>query len=290
MPISGLVIAASLFWSPFIAIGLLPLVGVLILQNGVRPFLCWQNLLVAPPLALLLAGFLSSAAAQYPRGWIWEGRGWLSVLESGELSSTVVFLSLALLLLLLRPELRRDPVFLVCLVAFAALSLYTFGFRNDWGKHAPLPALVVLCAFAAATLVHRWGEIREWYRRGAFAIVIAIVAVASLIGAVSYGSSVYASRDLAVFRYERLERHETLLAAVTPRIQGQHVVQAAAWLQLLLKNDGPDAYPDKGRLIIDSDYRVFLNNKRLVYVRPNCSYEDTGTRFILHVIPVDTKS
>ena len=49
LPVSGVVIATSVLWSPFIAIGLLPLVGVMILQNGIRPFLRWQNLLVAPP-------------------------------------------------------------------------------------------------------------------------------------------------------------------------------------------------------------------------------------------------
>ena len=45
--ISGIVVAASLFWSPLVAVGLLPLVMVLVIENGVRPFLRWQNVLAA---------------------------------------------------------------------------------------------------------------------------------------------------------------------------------------------------------------------------------------------------
>lgn len=39
IPVSGVVIATSIFWSPFIAIGLLPLVVALVALNGFRPFL-----------------------------------------------------------------------------------------------------------------------------------------------------------------------------------------------------------------------------------------------------------
>ena len=72
-----------------------------------------------------------------------------------------------------------------------------------------------------------------------------------------------------------------------PPIQGQHVIHATAWHQLLLRDDGPDSYPDKGQLIIDSDYAVYLKDKRLVYIQHNCSLDEALTRFILHVIPVD---
>ena len=55
---SGLVLAAAPFWSVFVAIGLLPFVAVLLLQNGIRPFLRWQNLVLALPLAGLLTIYL----------------------------------------------------------------------------------------------------------------------------------------------------------------------------------------------------------------------------------------
>ena len=287
LPVSGVVIATSVLWSPFIAIGLLPLVGVMILQNGIRPFLRWQNLLVAPPLALLLMGYLSAASAQYPRGWIWEEYGWDSVVEVGKLGSVAVYLTLALLILLLRPHLRRDPLFLICLVAFPASFWYSFGFQNDWGKHAPLPAFVVLCFYAATTVAPGWGDYREWYRRSAFATVVLMILAVSILGTLSYWSSVFDHRDLHIFRYERIERHDSLFTAVRPPIQGQHVIHATAWHQLLLRDDGPDSYPDKGQLIIDSDYAVYLKDKRLVYIQHNCSLEEALTRFILHVIPVD---
>ncbi len=289
LAVSGIVIATSLYWSPFVAIGLLPLIGVVILQNGIHSLLRWQNLLVAPPLALLLVAYLSSGSAQYPRGWIWQRYGWDSVTEAGELGSVALYLILALLLMFLRPQLRRDPMFLICLFAFPASLWFSFGFFNDWGKHTPLPAFVVLCFFAATTLVPGWRNYRAWYYRGAFAVVVLTIVAASTIGSVSYWSSVFDNRDFHVFRYDRIERHDSLFTAVRPHIQSQHIVAAAAWQQLLLRDDGPDSYPDKGQLIVDSDYQVYLKDKRLVYVRHNCSLKERHTRFILHVVPVDTK-
>ncbi len=201
--VSGIVLATSLFWSPFVAIGLLPLVAVLILQNGIPTFLRWQNLLVAPPLALLLVAYLSSGSAQYPRGWIWQRYGWESVSEVGELGSVAIYLILAFLLMFLRPQLRRDPMFLICLFAFPASFWFTFGPLNDWGKHTPLPTFVVLCFFVATTMVPGWGNFREWYRRGAFAIVALLVLAVSISGTVSYWSSVFEYRDFHILRYEQ---------------------------------------------------------------------------------------
>ena len=59
-------------------IGLLPLVGVLLLRNGLRPFLSWPNLVLAPPLTGLLAVYLASGTADsIPRGWLWERYEWV---------------------------------------------------------------------------------------------------------------------------------------------------------------------------------------------------------------------
>ena len=70
--VSGIVLAAALFWSPFVAIGLLPLVAVLVAVNGIRPFLSWQNILIPLPLAVLLFVYLTSGSSAIPRGWFWD--------------------------------------------------------------------------------------------------------------------------------------------------------------------------------------------------------------------------
>ena len=287
LPISGVVIATSLFWSPFIAIALLPLVGVLIVRNGSRQFLHWQNLLLAPPLALLLAAFVSSGAARIQRGWLWEGFGFHDITIRA--TYLITLLLLALLIVLLRPSLRRDPMFLIYPALLPLILAYSYGRHGDWPTQMLSVVITVLCYFGARAIVDNWGDIGEWYRRAIAAIVVLIAVGGSIQPAALNASYARNFHDFRVLRYERIEKHDTIFTAVRPHFHDQYVVQAAPWLQLLLKDDGPDAYPDRGPLIIDSDFQVFLNDKRLVYLRPQCSLEDTRTRFILHVFPVDAK-
>lgn len=286
---SGVVVATSLFWSAFIAVGLLPLVGVLLYQKGIRPFLRWQNLLVAPPLAFLLAMYVTSGSAHYPHGLLWARYGWERVIESGAALSAVSFLALAVLIMFLRPRLRREPLLLICLVSFPLSLCYTYGYDVDWPRHVTLPALVVLYYYVAETIVRGWGDYGGRYARGALAFVVAMLVGGSIPPTLSYLSDAIASRDVRVLRYERIERHDTLLTAVEPQFLDNHVTPATAWQQFLLRDDGPDAFPDKGKLIIDSDYAVYLKDKRLVYVRPLCERKEVESRFILHIAPVDEK-
>ena len=285
----GVVLATSLLWSAFIAVGLLPLIGALLYQKGFRPFLRWQNLIAAPPLALLLALYVASGSAHYPHGLLWARYGWERVIESGAALSAVSFLALALLIMFLQPRLRREPLLLVCLVSFPLALCYTYGYDVDWSRHVTLPALVVLYYCVAETVVRGWGDYRGRYARGALALVVVVLVGGSIPPTVSYLSDASESRDLRVLRYERIERHDTLLTAVEPQFLDNHVTPATAWQQFLLRDSGPTVFPDKGKLIIEADYAVYLKDKRLVYVRPRCEREEVESRFILHIVPVDEK-
>ena len=54
-----------------------------------------------------------------------------------------------------------------------------------------------------------------------------------------------------------------------------------------------ERYVDKakqgGRLIIESNYDVYLTDRELVYVNDSCDDEDASTRFFLHITPAETK-
>ena len=54
-----------------------------------------------------------------------------------------------------------------------------------------------------------------------------------------------------------------------------------------------DQYVDKakeaGKLIIQSNYDVYLTDRELVYVNDSCDDEDSGTRFFVHITPAETK-
>jgi len=47
LAVLGVLLAAAPFWSAFVAVGLLPLLAVLLWMNGVRAFLRWPNVCVA---------------------------------------------------------------------------------------------------------------------------------------------------------------------------------------------------------------------------------------------------
>ena len=146
LAVSGVILAVAPFWSPFIAIGLLPFVVALVLERGIRPFLTWQNLLVALPIAGLLFVYLSSGVGDVPRSWIWERH------ENGApaaiLALAILYLSefaiLGSLLLLLRPQLRRDSFFVASLTTLVLLPLYSLGHFNDFAMRGVMPAHFLL--------------------------------------------------------------------------------------------------------------------------------------------------
>ena len=285
--LAGVVVATSLFWSPLVAIGLLPLVAVLVIENGLRPFLRWQNVLAALPLAAILLMYLASESSHVPRAWMWERYEGVAIAAEIELVSRIGYVLLAILLMLLRPTLRRDPMLLACLVVIPLVPWYSYGFYNDWLRHATLPALVALCYFSAETLVRGWGDYRAWYRRLALAIVLGMLAIGPIAPTISHLSRAFENRELRVFRHEQLGQDYTIFHAVEPIFHNQYGARVSTWQRLLLREDGLNSILDRGLPIIDSDYDVFLNGNRLVYIRSQCNPTDVHTRFILHVIPRD---
>jgi hypothetical protein len=285
LSISGVVIATSLFWSTFIAIGLLPLVGVLILRNGVRPFLRWQNLLVAPSLSALFILYLSSGINNLARGWLWEMHSTQHV--AATISYIITLVLLTLLIVILRPHLRYDPMFLVFPALMPVSLLFSFGRGNDWARYVILIAVIVLCFYGAKTVVRGWGNYHNWYRRVTIAAIIMIVTIGSISPFLRYSIPAFKSHDFRVFRYERVRDHSTLYTAIRPVISDQYAAPVSAWLQLLLQDPQHTVSSKEGILIIESDYRVYLENNRLTYIQLNCEQEEIESRFILHVIPVD---
>ena len=176
LTVSGVLLAANLFWSPFMALGLLPLAGVLLLRNGLRPFLRWPNLLLAPPLAGLLGVYLASGTANLYQGWLWEFHGWELVAKQLPAFYLIEFMILAGLLWLLRPQLHREPFFLISVVTLLLVPWYQMGIHGDFSRRVSLPALVLLCWYAAETLAnHRLTFTRAQALRGLALVVLIVV-------------------------------------------------------------------------------------------------------------------
>ena len=114
LSVSGILLATSLLWSPFVAIALLPLVIALVLANGVRSLIQWPNVILAIPIAGLLFMYLTAGElAPYPFGWVWivYSDAWPRLLREIPVNYLTQFLLLATIVVLLRPKSIRDPFF-----------------------------------------------------------------------------------------------------------------------------------------------------------------------------------
>ena len=296
LAMSGLVLATATFWSPFIAIGLLPLFAVLFLQNGIRRFLCWQNLLLVPPLAALLFSYLSSGTGKIDRGWIWNIRS--DSLPDAMRVSLVLFLTefviLVLLLLLLRPRLRQDLFFVASLATLLLAPLYSYGYHNDLVQRGQIPALFLLSYYSACALLESSVEkYRSWNYpsltlAGLLVAVLGIGAVTPLFELARANSD----HDIGVIRYDQMGPDTSILRSprVPTALHYQYVAQdVPGWFRWLLRDTGgyEQAQHGKGEKVIDSTYTVHREGRRLVYVRDSCGTQDVDTRFFLHVVPTE---
>ena len=175
---SGVLLAASLFWSPFVAVGLLPFIVVLLMDNGLRPFLRWQNIVLAGPLAVLLIAFLTSGTSDIAKGWLWSKSDWEDLAPWLIVFYLTEFLLLALLLWLCQPQLGKERFFVASVATLAALPVYTYGYFNDLGMRASLPALMILCWCCAEVIENQlailpqairrlpasWGRLGRWWK------------------------------------------------------------------------------------------------------------------------------
>ena len=297
LAVSGVVLAASTFWSPFIAIGLLPLAAVMLIENGLRRFLQWQNLLLALPLAGLLFFYLSSGIGEVDRGWIWS-------IHSGVMPKVIQvllilyfteFVILALLLFLLKSQLRRDLLFFASLVTLLLLPMYSYGYHNDLVLRGQIPALFLLSYYCASLFGERsidktanWAK-RNWGLVGILVAVLSIGAVSPIFELVRVSKD----HDFNVVRYEQMGPDVSVLRSLwIPReLQYQYVAHdVPEWFSWLLRSadrDLPQSHV-KGDVIIRSTYTVHREKQRLVYVKELCGPEDEDTRFFLHVVPSDT--
>ncbi len=290
LAVSGVVVGASVFWSPFVAIGLLPFVAALLYGNGVRPFLSWQNLVVGVPLAALLFAFLTIDTGDIPHFWLWEFAGRLNVVRGLPLLYVFEFLLLAALLVLKRPALLRQPFFIPALLTLLLLPLYYFGLHNDLVMRGLIPSLAVLSFYCADTIAgapprgaSRAGKIRG---RSLAALIVAVLAVGSF-GPVINLANANSQRDFGTYRYDRFGLESSTAHLVSGPIINQYLAQdVPRWYRILLDDPPESSEPVKSELLIASEFNVFLLNERiLVFEKTPCTEKDTQAKFIMHIFP-----
>ena len=291
LAVLGVLLAAAPFWSAFVAVGLLPLLAVVLWMNGVRPFLRWPNLCLAGPLFGVVVLYLTSGAMDFPQGWMWqrEGYDWPRLMRRLLFFYLSEFLLLAVLLAVVRPALRREPFFIAAVAALLLLPVYYYGDANDLQMRASQPALFVLSWLCARAVVRRGGAIVRCggvARRAAFGGLMLVLGT----GAVTPVAELARAADgYGWFRYEHAG-HTTLvdLNAVWRR---QNVARDVPdLLRWLLREPGiVHERRTPGKRLVRSDFDVYLDGGTLIYVKERCTPADVdgNTILFLRVAPAD---
>ena len=201
---SPVLLSAALFWSPFIAIGLLPFVAAMLWSNGLRPFLNWSNLTLAVALTGLTAIYLTSGSLDHEQGWIWEAYDWPTIARWIPTFYLTEYLLLVPLLWVLRPSLLRQPFFIAAVSTLTLLPLYHYGDNNDLTMRASVPAILVLCYYCIDTLSVCFqstiGRASQWRKRLAMSAIAVILAIGAVTAVAELRRS---NSNTSVFRYEQ---------------------------------------------------------------------------------------
>ena len=296
---SGVILATALFWSPFVAIGLLPLAAVLVFENGSRrcrrALLGWSNLCLAAPLAGLIALHLTSGALDFGNHWLWERYGWQRLAEWAAPFYWSEFLLLILAVLALRPRLACNPFFMAMLATLLLLPWYRLANIN-LTLQGSFPALVLLAWFCVHTLfagVPSARRTRRTSRRVFSRLMFGCLAAALAIGAT--GSLMYmavATRDDVGFWFAAsgstafgltawLQR-ENLAAEVQPPLA--HVLRRTQIPQRTDAPRGPAFTADF------NDFNVHVRDKNLVFANDRCGPNDRLIRVRFLPTTLDTNA
>lgn len=153
---AALLTSAIAFWSPFIAMGLLPFLAALAWRHGLKNLAFdWRavaaTFLLAGPLGLYLvagaesipAGFIASVPCipDHPHCFTWGSYALFLFIE----------ITLVLIILFLRNP--KENFLVAAAITLCLIPLYRIGIYNDFAMRASIPALAVLAILSAKTLV-----------------------------------------------------------------------------------------------------------------------------------------
>ena len=248
--VSAVFLAAAPFWSPFVAIGLLPFVAALIWKNGFRPFLGWPNLALAATLAGVTAIYLTSGSLDHQQGWIWEKYDWPALAQWVPTFYLTEFLLLVLLLCAIRPGLVREPFFIAGLTTLILVPLYAYGEHNDLTQRGSLPAMLVLCYYCVETFVDQvnatFGSTTGLWKRLGLAGIALTLAIGSYSAIIELERSAWGIR---AFRYDLVDHVTTL--DVHLNLMNQYLARdTPTLLRLLLSSNESLSGIEKRELVI----------------------------------------
>lgn len=301
--ISGLMITVCLFWSPIVAVGLSPLAATLIVRQGIRSFLKWPNLLVAPPLVGLIALYLLSTDLSAYSGWLWQYyTSQTSMLADLLRLYLAEFALLAIVLWRMDRCIVKEPIFIACLAVLTVAPLYVFGsqpIQHYSMVKSTLPALIVLTYYTARALIaypsragrtSQYGHLTRTIKspRMLYTLLIAILAIGIATPLSAFLRTTNSQHG--IHAYERVER--TILIHTQPMTFSEKTISDVPGLLKTLLRNGQKGL-STGEPIIQSKYDIYLQEETnsLVYLNRSCiPGSEEATSMFLHIYATDSKN
>ncbi|WP_339817774.1 hypothetical protein MKZ15_20775 [Paenibacillus sp. FSL R7-0216] len=156
------IVALSSLWSPFVMIGLLPLLFLSFFSvKSYKALFSVSNILSASVL-LFFIGFYylaGSGAVSSNTGWIWNHIDFLEVWPNLALLYVLEFG--LLFILLYRKSLEHKIWLFVAVFYMSIVPIYIVGGNNDFGTRSIIPSLLVLFIFLISSLKQASSKVRS---------------------------------------------------------------------------------------------------------------------------------
>jgi hypothetical protein len=195
----GFAAALTALWSPFVTIGLAPVIAIAMLKGRLRTLWSLPNLLTGP--AILLVSMLLLKSTEQDKiihGFIWQFYPWQSVAIRWPLFCLAEF---GLYAILIAPEVLRKrgsderanlsrEWFLTAILALLILPIYRLGQWNDLCMRASIPCLFLFWVVLLRTIVSGAMQLKS----PRTIVLLACLLLASVFPAKNWGYQVIHSR------------------------------------------------------------------------------------------------
>ena len=170
----AVIIVVMTFWSPFCAVGLLPIALWALLQTGYRTAFTIQNLVAAPLLAMPIFLYLTQGAGDITRMFIWNDKNF--IFSSAIMFYLFEFIAINAIFYQLCKEKRQ---LIAIITAFLCIiCLFKLGIYNDLVARGSIPAVCVMAILMLQSLLQNRGWRRDlllvFLLVGALPVVVAV--------------------------------------------------------------------------------------------------------------------
>jgi hypothetical protein len=175
---AGVLFFSVFFWSPFVAVGIVPFILAAAYQHNPRALLSWPNFLSVLFLAPILFGYMLSDSQGVPKnlifttghGWTWGNLVAFYLLEFGLFAMLLATLGT-----------RRPELLAVTVLTLLAIPLLRMGVYNDFAMRTSVPALGAMAILVAeAFIVHPW-------RKTLPLLIVFLLGIGTGVGEISRG-------------------------------------------------------------------------------------------------------